>query len=67
MLFLLRCRYAASLKSQTVAEMAAIITEIQVKRPSEAELAQLMCEVEAMTEEEVQQRTDKLNSTIAEK
>ena len=55
------------LEAQTVAEMAAIITEIQVKRPSEAELTQLMCEVEAMTEEEVQQRTDKLNSTIAEK
>jgi NAD(P)-dependent dehydrogenase (short-subunit alcohol dehydrogenase family)/acyl carrier protein len=54
-------------ESQTVAEMAAIITEIQVKRPSEAELAQMMREVEAMTEEEVQRRTDKLNSTIAKK
>jgi len=54
------------LEAQTVAEMAAIITEIQVKRPSEAELAEMMCEVEAMTEEEVQRRTDKLNSTIAE-
>jgi hypothetical protein len=47
--------------------MAAIITEIQVMRPSEAELAQMMCEVETMTEEEVQRRTDILNSTIAAK
>ena len=54
-------------ESQTVAEMAAIITEIQVKRPSEAELTEMMREVEAMTEEEVQQGTDKLNSTIAKK
>ena len=52
-------------ESHTVAEMAAIITEIQVKRPSEAELAQMMCEVEAMTDEEVQRGTDTLNSTIA--
>ena len=52
-------------ESQTVAEMAAIVTEIQVKRTSEAELAQMMREVEAMTEEEVQRRTDTLNSTIA--
>jgi acyl transferase domain-containing protein len=55
------------LEAQTVAEMAAIITEIQVMRPSEAELAQMMCEVETMTEEEVQRRTDILNSTIAAK
>ena len=54
-------------ESQTVAEMAAIITEIQVKRTSEAELTQMMREVEAMTEEEVQQGTAKLNSTIAKK
>ena len=54
-------------ESQTVAEMAAIITEIQVKRTSEAELTQMVREVEAMTEEEVQQGTAKLNSTIAKK
>jgi acyl carrier protein/NADP-dependent 3-hydroxy acid dehydrogenase YdfG len=52
-------------ESQTVAEMAAIVTDIQVKRTSEAELAQMMREVEAMTEEEVLRRTDTLNSTIA--
>ncbi|MGZ9153224.1 MAG: SDR family NAD(P)-dependent oxidoreductase [Candidatus Binatia bacterium] len=53
-------------ESQTVAEMAAIVTEIQVQRTSEAELAQMMREVEAMTEEEVQQGTDEPYSTIAE-
>jgi len=43
-------------ESQTVAEMAAIITEIQVKRASDAELAQMLREVEAITEEEAQKQ-----------
>ncbi len=54
-------------ESQTVAEMAAIITEIQVGRTSEAELGQMLGEVEAMTEEEVERRMDNLNSTITNK
>jgi acyl carrier protein len=54
-------------EAQTVAEMAAIIAEIQVKRTSEAELDQMLREVEAITEEEAERRMDKLNSTIATK
>ena len=41
--------------SPTVAEMAAIITRNQAKRASDAELAQMLREVEAMSEEEAQQ------------
>jgi acyl-coenzyme A synthetase/AMP-(fatty) acid ligase/acyl carrier protein len=40
--------------SPTVAEMAAIIEQNQAKRANDAELAQMLCEVEAMTEEEAQ-------------
>jgi len=41
-------------QSPTVAEMAAIIEQNQAKRASDAELARMLCEVEAMTEEEAQ-------------
>ena len=40
----------------TVAEMAAIITHNQAQRASDAELAQLLREVEAMTEQEAQKQ-----------
>jgi acyl carrier protein len=40
----------------TVAEMAAIITQNQAKLASDAELAQMLREVEAMTEEEAQKQ-----------
>jgi amino acid adenylation domain-containing protein len=43
-------------QSPTVAEMAVIITENQAKRASKAELAQMLREVEAMTDEEAQTR-----------
>ena len=39
-------------ESPTVAEMAAIITQTQAKQASEAELAQMLCEVEATTEKD---------------
>jgi len=42
--------------SPTVAEMAVIITENQAKRVSDAELARMLREVEAMTEEEAQKQ-----------
>jgi amino acid adenylation domain-containing protein len=43
-------------QSPTVAETAAIITQHQAKRASDAELAQMLREVEAMTEEEAQKQ-----------
>jgi hypothetical protein len=43
-------------EAPTVAEMAVIITENQAKRVSEAELAQMLREVEAMTEGEAQKQ-----------
>ncbi|MGE5215472.1 MAG: AMP-binding protein [Chloroflexota bacterium] len=51
----------------TIAEMAAIITQTQAKPASESELAQMLQEVEAMTEAEAHRRMDKINSTIANK
>jgi amino acid adenylation domain-containing protein len=51
----------------TVAEMAAIITQNQTKRASDAELAQMLREVEAMTEEEAQQNVDEINLTDSKK
>jgi acyl carrier protein len=51
----------------TVAEMAAIITANQTKRASDAELAQMFREIEAMTEEEAQRFLSESNSTISEK
>ena len=52
-------------ESPTVAKMAAIITQNQAKRVSQAELPQMLREVEAMTEQEVQRRLDEINSPIA--
>ena len=40
----------------TVAEMAAIITQNQTKQASHAEIAQMLSEVESMTEEEAQKQ-----------
>ncbi len=54
-------------QSPTVAEMATIIMENQAKLASDAELAHMLREVEAMTEEEVQRRLEGINSTIANK
>ena len=52
-------------QSPTVAKMAAVITQNQAKRASDAELAQMLSEVEAMTDEEAQRRLDEINSPIA--
>ena len=52
-------------QSPTVAKMAAVITQNQAKRASEAELVQMLRELEAMTEQEAQRRLDELNSPIA--
>jgi HD superfamily phosphohydrolase YqeK len=41
-------------ESPTVAEMAVIIMENQARRASEAELAEILHDVEARTEEEAQ-------------
>jgi amino acid adenylation domain-containing protein len=54
-------------QSPTVAKMAAVITQNQAKRASEAELPQMLREVEAMTEEEAQRRLDEVNSPTANK
>ena len=45
--------------------MAAVITHNQAKRASDAELAQMLCEVDAMTEEEALRRVDEINSTVS--
>jgi len=47
----------------TVAEMASIIARNQKKRVGGADLAQILREVDAMTEEEAQRRADEINST----
>jgi amino acid adenylation domain-containing protein len=52
-------------QAPTVAEMAAVITHNQAKRASDAELAQMLHELDAMTEEEAQRRVDEMNSTIS--
>ncbi len=52
-------------QSPTVAKMAAVITQNQAKRASDAELPQMLREVEAMTEEEAQRRLDEISSPIA--
>ena len=54
-------------ESPTVAEMAAIITQNQTKRASDAGLAQMLREVEAMTEDEAQRHVDELNLTVSKK
>ena len=54
-------------QSPTVAEMAAVITHNQAKQASDEELAQMLREVDAMTEEEAQRRVDEINSTVAKK
>jgi acyl carrier protein len=54
-------------QSPTVAEMAVIISENQAKRASDAELAQMLREVEAISEDEAQRRVDEINSTVSKK
>ena len=48
----------------TVALMAVIITQHEAKRVSEAELAQILRDVEAMTDAEAKRRLDEIDSTI---
>jgi amino acid adenylation domain-containing protein len=52
--FQLELPVKALFDAPTVAEMAAIITENQAKRASDSELAQMLREVETMSEEEAQ-------------
>jgi acyl carrier protein len=52
-------------QSPTVAKMAAVITLNQARRASDAELTQILREVEAMTEDEAQRRVDEINSTVS--
>ncbi|HYJ16250.1 MAG TPA: phosphopantetheine-binding protein [Candidatus Limnocylindria bacterium] len=52
-------------QSPTVAMMAAVIRQNQAKRASQAELPQMLREVEAMTEQEAQRRLDEIKSAIA--
>jgi hypothetical protein len=47
--------------------MAVIISENQAKRASDAELAQMLREVEAISEDEAQRRVDEINSTVSKK
>jgi hypothetical protein len=47
--------------------MAAIITQNPAKRASDAELAQMLREVEAISEDEAQRRVDEFNSTVSKK
>jgi hypothetical protein len=54
-------------QAPTVAEMATIIMENQEKLASDAELAHMLREVEAMTEEEAQRRLEGMNSIITDK
>ena len=54
-------------ESPTVAEMAAIVTQNQTKRASDAGLAQMLREVEAMTEDEAQRHVDEMNLTVSKK
>jgi hypothetical protein len=51
----------------TVAEMALIITANQSTRTSDAELAQILREVEGMTEKVALQDLDEINSPIPHK
>ena len=51
----------------TVAEMAVIITQNQAKRASATELAQMLHEVEAITEEEAQRSAEEIKSTVVNK
>jgi len=54
--FRLELPIKALFDAPTVAEMAAIITQNQTKRAGDTELAQMLREVEAMTEEEAQKQ-----------
>ena len=58
---------SAVFDSPTVAEMATIITGSQANQASEAELAEMLREVEAMTDADAQRVMDNIDSTIAKK
>jgi len=49
----------------TIAEMATIITENQVKRASAPKLARMLREIDSMIEEDAKRRMDEIESTIA--
>ena len=63
--FQLELPVKALFDSTTVAEMAVIITANQAKRASNAELAQMLCEVKATTEDVAQRLISENNSPIA--
>jgi acyl carrier protein len=54
-------------ESPTISDMAAVITEHREKTLAENELAAILDEVESLSDEEVQYRVSKNNSTIANK
>ena len=58
---------SAVFDSPTVAEIATIITGSQANQASEAELAEMLREVEAMTDADAQRVMDNIDSTIAKK
>lgn len=51
-------------EAPTVAEMATIITENLLKRASDAELAQMLRQLDSMTEEDAQRHMSEIDSTI---
>lgn len=65
--FQLELSVKALFDAPTVAEMAAIITQNQTKRASDAELAQMLREIEAITEEEAQRDADVIILTVPKK
>lgn len=63
--FQLELPVKAVFNAPTVAEMALIITANQSTRASDAGLAQMLRDVEGMTEEDALRHLDEINSTIA--
>jgi len=51
----------------TVAQMAGIIKQHQSKRVSEAEVEQMLHEIEALAEDEARRRVDEINLTVTKK
>lgn len=56
----------ALFEAPTIAQMAEVIMANTVNRAGDAELAQMLREIEAMTEEEAQRGMDKMNLKIAD-
>jgi amino acid adenylation domain-containing protein len=65
--FQLELPVKALFESPSVAEMAAVIMQNQSKRVSDEELAQMLREIEVMTEEDAQRYVSDIHSTIAKK